>query len=304
MPKTLTGRLVSVTPETDGGNVVTAAPATTTGLTLDDVLDFDDSGWLVLNGGAPLAYTSVDEDAGTVTLAAAVGVAVEVDDRVDVFNPGAGAGGSIVVEYAAQVLLDDQDPEAKPIEAELSHNLVQLLGTKVRDLTGEWVTLEQPDEASDDYTVVGVSGKRPQSDGAYTYNPLVSGHLAANTAWPDDDWNVIPWTFEDQVDVPYDPATRKFTIVVAGKYLISVGGAFESNSNGRRGVAIWIENAGGLVLGRRIVIPAEQVTATEATRIIRLYAGDRVYLEAFQTSGAALDLLANPTTVDILRVAP
>jgi hypothetical protein len=59
-----------------------------------------------------------------------------------------------------------------------------------------------------------------------------------------------------------------------GIYLFSAGAVFSSNSVGRRGLAIWIDHAtGGLEIARRIVIPADGLTGTEATRILRLYEG-------------------------------
>lgn len=271
-----------------GSELTVAAAAGATVLNVEDITDFDDGETLEINGRR-VDYTTVDEDSDTVTLAAGLTAAAAVDDRVLVVT-----GGQVASDY---VLYVDHGP-GDPAEVVIPFG--------DRDLWPEG-DYDEPVQVllSDDLErIEDVPGRTPQRDGAYTYNPLVSGYLATNTAWPDATWKAVGWTFEDQIDVPYDSATKRLVIAVPGIYHIVAGAVFASNDTGRRGLAIWLVRDGSTQLLRRIVIPADGLTGTEGSRICRLYEGDQVYVEAFQSSGAALDLVDRTTNVGLLRVSP
>ena len=162
----LTGRIAAVDRRRYGSRLTTAASVGATTLYVEQTGDFDEDGGQVLVGGDLYDYTNLDEDAGTITIDPTLSVASEVDDPVDIFDPEV---GTIVVEYVALVLLDDQDPGDEPIEVAINHGLFDYLSEGVRGGAAENVTLS-PD-GPDDYVISQVDGKEVENiavDGAIT----------------------------------------------------------------------------------------------------------------------------------------
>lgn len=160
----LTGRIVSVDKRRYGSRLTTAASIGATTLYVEQTGDFDEDGGQVLVGGDLYDYTGLDEDAGTIEIDPTLSVTSEVDDPVDIFDPEV---GTIVVDYVALVLLDDQDPGDEPIEVAINHALFDYLSEGVRGGAAENVTLT-PD-GPDDYVISQVDGKEVENiavDGA------------------------------------------------------------------------------------------------------------------------------------------
>ena len=149
-----TGRVVSVDFRRDGSRLTADASIGATVLYVEQPGDFDEDGGQVLVGGDVYTYSNLDEDAGSITIDPALSVASVVDDPVDIFDTEV---GTIVVEYVALVLLDDQDPGDEPIEVSINHGLFDYLAAGVRGAAAENVTLS-PD-GPDDYVITQVDGK-------------------------------------------------------------------------------------------------------------------------------------------------
>lgn len=149
-----TGRVVSVDFRRDGSRLTADASIGATVLYVEQPGDFDEDGGQVLVGGDVYTYSNLDEDAGSITIDPALSVASVVDDPVDIFDTEV---GTIVVEYVALVLLDDQDPGDEPIEVSINHALFDYLADGVRGAAAENVTLS-PD-GPDDYVISQVDGK-------------------------------------------------------------------------------------------------------------------------------------------------
>lgn len=154
----LTGRIVSVDKRRYGSRLTTAASIGATTLYVEQTGDFDEDGGQVLVGGDLYDYTGLDEDAGTIEIDPTLSVTSEVDDPVDIFDPEV---GTIVVDYVALVLLDDQDPGDEPIEVAINHALFDYLSEGVRGGAAENVTLT-PD-GPDDYVISQVDGKEVEN---------------------------------------------------------------------------------------------------------------------------------------------
>lgn len=149
------GHITAMHRVTAGHHVTVAAAVGATVLTLDDTADFDEAGGQVLVSGQVYDYDAVDPIAHTLTLTEPLTVAAAVDDPAELFDPE--VGGTIVVEYEADVLLDDQDPSDRPIQVSVPHGLVPMLEESVRGGIAEAVSLVRDGEH--DWTIWQVEGK-------------------------------------------------------------------------------------------------------------------------------------------------
>ena len=148
------GRIVDVQRKTDGDTLAVAAASGATTLTVHDTADFDETGGQLLFAGDVYVYDEVDDEAGTIHLTTPTTIAGSVDDPVDVFSEEM---GTIVVEYVAHVLLDENDPDDEPLEVTVQHALVPMLREAVRGGAEESVTLIR--DGDDDLMIWQVDGK-------------------------------------------------------------------------------------------------------------------------------------------------
>lgn len=95
-----------------GSELTADVIAGATSLPVDWVGDFDDTGGTGLINGAELDYTTVDEDADTVTLATPLPADAAEGDRVDVIS-----GGQVLKDYTLFVTLGDGDD----VEVDISY---------------------------------------------------------------------------------------------------------------------------------------------------------------------------------------
>jgi hypothetical protein len=164
------GHVAAVARETDGDELAVTAAAGVTVLTVRDVADFDEAGGTVRldddtstslpNGGGTLRdYVAITDDPPTITLAMPTPAALEAGARVDVWDTD--QGGPTVV-YRATVI---DDVTGEPLEAEVSHDLIDKLQSEVRDGTAESVVCRS--DESGRWSVVDVLGRVPVSDGEF-----------------------------------------------------------------------------------------------------------------------------------------
>ena len=140
------GLVTGVKAQTLGDSLSVAAVAGDTVLHVYDTADFDeDGGWLLLPGiglvpnVGVLPYTTIDDDASTITLAGNLPApsASPVDAEVQVWDA---ANTQPAVVYKA--IVDSLDGfDGDPIEAVVDQGLAHALSQSMRDGTGESVTL-------------------------------------------------------------------------------------------------------------------------------------------------------------------
>jgi hypothetical protein len=104
------GRIQSIDPDWRGDTLAADVDAADTVLTVTDTADFDEDAtsdrWLVIADSAPIAYSDVDDDAGTVTLATPAGADYEAGLPVNVWDPTVCPDGAKVLQYEATVMTD------------------------------------------------------------------------------------------------------------------------------------------------------------------------------------------------------
>lgn len=147
------GRIIAVTARSLGSSLVADTPAGATSITVYDAAEFDDQdgGSLSINDQV-IAYTSVNDDTGVITLAAGLSAAADEGDQVLVYDP---LDQKIAVDKRADVVLDGSDDNTDPIDASIALHLVDKLDTGIRGDTGESVLLE---EDAGDWRVIDALG--------------------------------------------------------------------------------------------------------------------------------------------------
>lgn len=156
------GHVTSVARETDGDELTVAAAAGATVLTVRDVADFDEDGGTVrLDDGAGTLrdYVSITDQPPTLTLASAIPTSLAAGTRVDVWDTDKNAP---TVVYKATIT---DDVTGEPLDADVSHDLIDKLESSVRAGFSESVVCHQ-DEAGR-WSVVDVLGRIPVSDGTF-----------------------------------------------------------------------------------------------------------------------------------------
>lgn len=148
------GHVLSVSIERLGDDLDAAATTGATTLVVGDVADFDELGGSLWINGDVLLYSTVDDDAGTITLVDPLPVDADVNDAVYVWDTRL---EQIVVEHVAMVEVDG-DYEGDAIEAVIAHHLINDLPTGIRGLDGESVLIEEEDDAWRLIDVLGSGG--------------------------------------------------------------------------------------------------------------------------------------------------
>lgn len=143
---TILGRVLAVNTSIAGDELVADTLAGATSLTVDDTVDFSDTGGYLTINDETLPYESVDDDTGVITLAfrtttdettgvttttrASISADAFAGDRVEIFDSQAGTPAQEVV---AMVALEGSDFNDDAIEAIVDHALVPLLPEGIRD---------------------------------------------------------------------------------------------------------------------------------------------------------------------------
>lgn len=162
MTKTRHGIVSSVRADILGDSLATAFTATTTTgpstLSVYDVADFAEEGGTLVVGPFTVDYTGVDDDTGTITLAAPIhaasgSVTVDVDTEVQIYDE---TNGQLAVRYYAAVSSIDGS-SAEPVDALVDQGLVHALVQASRGPgSGESVLLAYDDSQ---LKVVGLTGR-------------------------------------------------------------------------------------------------------------------------------------------------
>jgi hypothetical protein len=292
------GAIESITTDWRGDTL--AAPV----MLLDDVLevadtsDFDeeDGGWVTIADADPVAYTTVDHDASTVTLAAPSAAAHEEGDPVVVWDPTVPPLGAKVVEYVASVMTDHG-----PMDAVLPHAVVPLAG--VDRLLGASVALD--DDDAGEWYVSQVYGRESTIDQSFIGIPFITLYVPADASWPNDTTStyttIDDWAVGDFAEdiFTHDPATGRTTVLEDGFYLFLVAVRWNGNTSGRRYIQLWTTPGGVDTLIRDVPgSPADSAAFTQQVNIaLPLAAGESFYVKARQTSGAALDISGSPSGI-------
>lgn len=130
-------------------------------LVVDDVSAFSEAGGTLRLGTEVLAYVSVNDDASSISLAAATTQAHLAGERVDLWD--ASLSGPAVEWRALVQPPGDLDP-SDAIDATVSHSLIPLLAEGIRDPgAGESVVLEQQ---GSEWVVTDIRGRTPKLDGS------------------------------------------------------------------------------------------------------------------------------------------
>lgn len=296
-----TGVVTDVTPVRSGGTLTTDVTATDTVLPIDDAVDFaetfEEPRWLVIGAETtPRQYIAVENDESaqqSVTLVFAVGTDYEAGLPVTPWDPNATPDDKRAVEYEASVLLDDQNTT---VPARLRHAALPTAGTSL--LVG--ATVEIGEDEDGDWEVSDVLGREAQVSPSTVASPFCVGSLASDFSVPNDvRTTVVGWTFFQR-----DFGTNVLTPGVfyarrAGRYLITIGLRWKSNSTGRREGLSRRHTTLGVFdnfVDSREASPTAAMS-TQAVSSAFLAVGDAVSFQAYQNSGAALDLFGSAQTM-------
>lgn len=147
------GRCVAINVENMGGELVGAHALGVTVLQLDDTYDFVATGQLTIDGTVH-AYTAVDEEAETITLATPTAVAYEDGERVDAYP--------LAPIKVASIIFGEDEAD---IPAMVPHNLSPLLAEGVYP-DGIPVEVSRASVGRFSFVVNDAPGREPKLDGA------------------------------------------------------------------------------------------------------------------------------------------
>lgn len=293
----VTGRLIEVVEEFEGSSVKGDVAAGATTFPLADLGDFAEDGLCSILD-APYAFV-VDEGAGTLVVDPPLAAAAEDGTPVYSLTWDSKRQSELV---AVVDLLDDEAGVARA-EVPVALRPMYPVGPS---LAGALVDLATTESG---YVVTGSPMRGLSIDAASVYNPFVSAYLSSDVSWPNDTYKAITtWGIARMEDVTHDAATGKFTIQTSGVYDVRCGVTFAAGGDvGVRAVRPQFETAAGNAPGRTVRIPGTGITGFETAQIKEFVAGESVYFEAYQNSGAALDMLgvlagSVRTTATILRI--
>lgn len=282
-----------------------AVAAGATSIPVDDVTPFGDDGGQVDIAGTVYDYTGVD--ASTVTVdgeGGALLIASPLVAAVDEFTLVSElVGATVAVDFYAVVDLGQDD--------EASHHVEVPLVTREERLAWPAQTYDPPlpVSLSDDLErIVAAPAATPQLDSTYISNPHAMAYKSGSTNWPDNTWQTITdMVVFDSNEVDY-LGSGVFQVLADGYYDCRVGVSFGASNAGTRAVRMHYETADGSINSRFVKGPGEGTTGIETAQVKRLNAGETVEFQAWQNSGAALQLIggigSTPTDCAILRVSP
>ena len=156
----ITGRLLRAWEEPQGTSLTADHAIAATTLNVDDVSAFNDDGeggWLYI-GSQVVAYTDVDDDASTITLAAGLAAAAADGDEVSVWND---LYGEVDTVQWADVAVEGEDHNFDTIRAVVA-DTVNDLANGDRGKPRETVVLERD---GDEWELIRVKGRPSKSRG-------------------------------------------------------------------------------------------------------------------------------------------
>jgi hypothetical protein len=163
------GRIVSVDVRTLGDNLAADAASGASTLVVEDAYDFDETGGQLVLGGVVYAYTAVDDETGTITLATTTGAAAVEGDAVDVYDPTYATAST---EKVAQVEVTGDEGNVDMLECMIALHLTDKIAEGVRGTRGESVKLELD---GPDWVVVDITGLgNPNSAGTQFKRDLMT----------------------------------------------------------------------------------------------------------------------------------
>lgn len=310
-----TGVVLSVGPTTPGDTLAVTTAPTDTVIQLEDTGDFAneddlalDSHWLTFGDSAPLRYVVNDEDAETLTLDEPVGEVFEAGLPVRMWDATVKPDGDWFVEYVAQVRLDEQ-PDAEPVPAVVRDDKVMFADfDDLLALTGARVVIAQDEDAEyeDEWFVSEVLGRAPRIDPNAVLDPALTAQTAALQQIPHATPTVVTGWLTWEKGGWTQTLDSSFVAPRRGRYLVTFGARWESNSSGRRDCWLRVHTFLGTFDQFRDTRAAagNVATSTQAVATVTLSAGERVDCMVRQDSGASLGLRAGSaeTFVSIVRM--
>lgn len=283
---------LSVTPA--GSALAVAVNAGDLTLTVEWGTDFDARGGLfaVDDSATVYAYTGADDD--TLTLAAPFPTALLLDD--DHFILALNAQGEVEQEFAANVWLDPDNDET-PTPCEVANDVA----LRIRDdSAGLPVTVEPLPDGSG-YRMVALAGVNGLLDGSTIYNPYASRNINTTNLQTAVFTQLTSFT-----EIASDSVTLSggsHTVQIGGTYRTELQVFFQAAPTGTRRVRIRLN---GVQIGYNRVSADDSgdTTAVLAFSPPQPFAeGDVVTIEAFQSSGATLQILAGASVFSIYRIS-
>lgn len=181
------GRILAVTQEYLGSEVVGDYLAGVTSLVVEDATDFNENGGVLVLNDAQVAYTAVDEDTKTLTLATPLPADAVDGDTIKLWD-----GTQVVGDLVALVALDDMDDDADAVEAAIAQPLLPVISEGIRDGDEESVAIELDDAG--EWTVVD---SRPYSVGWNITGPIRTSSSGARAELTDEATGDAEWGDQD-----------------------------------------------------------------------------------------------------------
>lgn len=150
------GRVIAVGDELLGDEFAEDTAAGATVLQLVDVADFDEAGGKVRIGGVVVDYLTVDDQAATMTLAAALAADADAGDHLDAWDQ---ATNTAAIDRIASVVFDGQT-DGEAIECVVAQHLRRELPPGIRGEIGESVLINPE---GDEWRVIDVLGAEEQA---------------------------------------------------------------------------------------------------------------------------------------------
>jgi hypothetical protein len=137
-------------------------------------------------------------------------------------------------------------------------------------------------------------------------NYAASGRNTNNQSIPNNVSTAVVLDSIDYADgITWDGATNEYVVPVAGYYQVNAKVNFTVNTAGYRQMRVLINSASaiaGIFNDNPPVAAVSGYAALGYSRTLKLAAGDRLMLSAFQNSGAALTLASQYTSFDVTKV--
>lgn len=288
MSDELHGHVASIATAYAGATLVADAATGATTLFVNDVADFSEKGGSLRVAQADgtflpaIAYTAIDDDASSITLAAATTVALSSGAAVREL----GADGDYAADVEAAVV-DDSNGSVATIN--VHHSLIRLLDNSVRAGVDESVVATRDESGA--WEVTRVLGKIPVLDAPYAKCDQLGGMTVADST---------PTTFT--VDTRSirggitHPTTTSglFTVPTDGRYAITASVTWDASSTGER--RMWLQQNGTSTGAEtRLSAVASGTTSQSLSQILDMSAGDTINVEVAQTSTANRTLTGTVT---------
>lgn len=296
------GTLREVTEVTEASSLATDVAAGALLLPLMNANDFAEPGLCEVNGASYL-YNEVTDD-GSLVLDSSnpLSAAAVADEPVYSLSDL----GTREVKRVAWVRLDD---EGDPVPATIPTGKQGMF--RLGDVDQQ--TLVEVEATRNGLVVVQRIVDEDSFDATMMYVPMAAAAKGSNQAIPHNTWTQVNGWFPTKLDqVGYDSVTSEFIIQVDGWYAVKFGATFASNTTNVRALRIFTTYLGvDIGPSRDVRVPSQGVVGMETNQDMSFLAGTRVRFEAWQNSGADLDvrgsnIFTSPpeTNCSIRRVGP